>query len=63
MLYFHTSIHFYLMDQDVLTAISVFAIVTSIAGICYLSSFCYHRRRDPSPSMLDEREIEDLTEA
>jgi uncharacterized ion transporter superfamily protein YfcC len=51
------------MDQDVVTAISVFAIVASIAGICFLTSYCYRRRRDPSPSMLDEREIEDLMEA
>ena len=50
------------MDQDVLTAISVFAIVTGIAGICFLTSYCYRRRRDPSPSMLDEHEIEGLTE-
>ena len=60
--YFHSSIHFYLMDQDVLTAISIFAIVTGIAGICFLTSYCYRRRRDPSPSMLDEHEIEGLTE-
>jgi hypothetical protein len=61
--YFHIIIHFYLMDQDSATSLSIFLIIVSISGLCCVTNYCYRRRRDPSPSMLDEREIADLTEA
>jgi uncharacterized ion transporter superfamily protein YfcC len=51
------------MDQDGATSLSIFLIIVSISGLCYVTNYCYRRRRDPSPSMLDEREIADLTEA
>ena len=49
------------MDQDPLTALIVFCIVVGGGTLCFIVEYCRPmRRRDPSPSMLDESEIDGL---